>query len=227
MRTVIVNHHDSRGRTEYKIYDREEALFADQPNASIAESLEGAQPGQHVLSANGWIVPLLHRVSMSDKWLRGKEKKPRKKQFDYTVFHFPKDRKVYRSDKLSGAIFNYNPSVSGSIASDSIHNRQYELSSRKLYWVQLVKHGVDLMYATQLAFPTDRNHEVRLKALLLNPKLMQLIVEDLDGLKRSLATRGISEEYFAGTIQSILEAESQPIRMKQWALQTLHSILAS
>lgn len=59
MRVITVKHRDQRGSVHYPVYETPEQLLAQEPNAKVVYSLNEAQKGCYVVSANGWVVLLL------------------------------------------------------------------------------------------------------------------------------------------------------------------------
>jgi hypothetical protein len=128
MRVVTVNHRDGRGKVDYYVYETVDGLLENMPNANVTENLANAVEGDYVVSDNGWVVPLIKKTYLEDKRTRGGKKRYKSnKVFRYVVFHFPKDRKVFRADNLHNVVFNYTPKTGKNIASEEKRNRMYEL----------------------------------------------------------------------------------------------------
>ncbi|MBX7153841.1 MAG: hypothetical protein K1X91_02685 [Bacteriodetes bacterium] len=219
MRTVTVNHKDDRGTVDYVIYEN-----ITKDISITVKSIVDVLPGEYVQSDNGWIVPLISRSVIQDKFLRGSNKtKLRKTPFQYEVFNFPKDRKVFRTDKLDTAVFNYTPKHYNGIAGNDKQCRLYELSSRKMLWVQLVSNGVEPEATTRKVYPSERNIKSLTKQLIANPKIISLLITQDTTLRSELVNRGITLELIADEITKILHDESGSITQKRWALDTVIS----
>lgn len=225
MRKVTVQHRDERGKVEYVVYESVQELEKVLAPALpvITDSLATASAGNYVISANGWVVPLLAVATLQDKYLRGTEKRPRKNPIRYRVFNFPKDRKVFREDKLPQVIFNYTPQSYNGIASTEKQCRLYQLSPRKMLWVQLIRQGMDVIEATKKAYPNERNPDKHSKQLIANPKLIEMICAGHETLQGELEKRGIGTEFLAGEIDRVLHDPSASSGMKIWAMKAILS----
>ena len=127
MRVVSVNHRDERGRVDYQIFETVDKLMEEKPDANVTDNMENAIEGDYVVSDNGWVVPLIKKTYLEDKYCRGgKNRYKRNKIYRYVVFHFPKDRKVWGANNLHNVKFNYTPKTGKNIASDDKRNRMYE-----------------------------------------------------------------------------------------------------
>ena len=170
---------------------------------------------------------MIKKTYIEDKYTRGQKKRyKRKRVFRYAVFQFPKDRKVWRADNLHNVKFNYSPKTSNNFASDEIRNRMYELSSKKIYWAQLVVNGMDMAQAVQVVFPRVTSPNKQLKQLLLNDKLMDFVVSKsgLDA-KSAFEMNELNAQYLALKIMNILEDGDSPTALKVTAIEIAHAVL--
>jgi hypothetical protein len=227
MRTISVNHRDGRGRVEYCVFETVESLLERKPNANATNNLANAIEGDYVVSDNGWVVPLIRKTYLEDKYCRGGKKRyKRNKVYRYVVFHFPKDRKVWRAENLHNVKFNYTPKTGKNIASDEKRNRMYELSARKIYWAQLVASGVEMEEAVRIAYPRVVNKNKLLKQLLLNDKIMGYMAEC-----RGISTRqaferaNLNYEYLARTLMATLDDDTADTKLKIYAMDVILKLL--
>jgi len=227
MRTISVNHRDGRGRVEYLVFETVESLLERKPNANVTESLANALEGDYVVSDNGWVVPLIKKTYLVDKYCRGGKKRyKRNRVYRYVVFHFPKDRKVWRADNLHNVKFNYTPKTGKNIASEEKRNRMYELSAKKIYWAQLVASGVDMEEAARIAYPRVVNKNKLLKQLLLNDKIMDFLMESRGiSTQKAFERANLNYEYLARTLMATLDDDTADTKLKVYAMDMIHKML--
>lgn len=227
MRTVSVNHRDGRGTVDYCIFETIDSLLDNDPNANIASNLENAVEGDYVVSDNGWVVPLIKKTYLEDKYCRGGKKRyKRHRTYRYVVFHFPKDKKLWRVNNLHNVKFNYTPKTSKNIASDEKRNRMYELSARKIYWAQLVASGAEIEEAVRIAYPRVVNKSKMLKQLLLNDKIMEFLSESRGiSVAKGFESANLNIEYLARKLMATLEDDTADTKLRIYALETIHNML--
>jgi hypothetical protein len=227
MRVVTVNHRDGRGKMDYYIYETVDGLLENMPNANVTENLENAVEGDYVVSDNGWVVPLIKITFIEDKHTRGGKKRyNRNWVYRYVVFHFPKDRKVFRADNLHNVVFNYTPKTGGNIGSEDKRNRMYELSARKIYWAQLVANGVELEQAMRIVYPRVVNKNKQLKQLLLNDKIMQYLAESKGiSMLGAFERANLNMEYLARTLKETLDDDNADTKLRIYAMDVILKLL--
>jgi len=187
-------------------------LLADKPFAKIATHISTAEPGDYVVSDNGWVVPLVAVTWLEDKnYNYNGDRRPRRKIFKYKVYHFPKQKKAFRAESLHRAVFNYMPGSSNNFASDGKRNRAYELSVRKIQFAQYIIKGYDPMSAARLVYPKVNNLNKLIKSLLTNDKLMNFIAEKQGlSVQEQLVRSGITYDLLANQIKAIFDLPFQP-----------------
>lgn len=228
MRTVTVNYRDYRGRVEYNIYETAEQLKSDKPNAKIARSLADAEPGDYVAADNGWIVPLLAVKWIEDKTLRYGDRKPRKKAYQYKVFHFPKYKKAVRVESLSSSSFNYVPSTMDNFASEGKRCRMFEMSAKKILFARHLAAGTDPMTAVHFVYPKVMNKNKLLKNLLANDKLMNSVkIIGGKSMREQLEEMGLGSQVFARRLKDILDDPKSDSRLKLFAFKTIFTLISS
>jgi len=227
MRTVSVNHRDGRGRVAYYVYETKDGLLEEMPNANVTENLANALEGDYVVSDNGWVAPLIRKTYLEDKYSRGGKKRyKRNKIYKYVVFHFPKDRKVWRADNLHNVKFNYTPKTGKNIASEEKRNRMYELSARKIYWAQLVASGVELEQAMRIVYPRVVNKNKLLKQLLLNDKIMEYLAESKGiSMQGAFERANLNMEYLARTLKETLDDDTADTKLRIYAMDVILKLL--
>jgi hypothetical protein len=226
MRIVTMNHRDGRGTVDYRIYESPELLLADKPDANITDKLEKALQGDYVISKNGWVVPMLQITELRNKYYKsGFERRERRKEIIYKVYHFPKQRICVKFSKISKYEFNYVPKNTKNMAGNEVVNRMYELTVRKIQWAQLVANGYDPETATLMVYPRVIAKKNLTKSLLLNYKIQDYISQK-SGISwnATLEKAGMNMEYFASKIKSIIEDDKENPGIRVWALKLVMDI---
>jgi hypothetical protein len=229
MRTVTIKHRNGLGERTYRIYESIEQLKETEPEASVSNKLSEAEEGDYVVSKNGWVVPLIRKTRLVNKYYkRGGRRYKRRVEYTHTVYHFPHQRVCVSEKRLEAAEFNYKPKDSKNIASEGKRNRMYELSSRKIQWAQLVARGYDPKLATQEVYPRVMNKNRLTKSLLLNDKIIEYIESKANGgRKKYLKSIGMSVEEYIKYIKEIIEDKQSAPKLRIFALELVYKILSS
>lgn len=227
MRVIKVKHTNGLGEREYIIYETVEQLNAHLPDAVVRTKLSEAFSGDYMVSANGWVVPILKIVDLTNKYYKvGFERRKRTKQYVRRVFHFPKQKFCVSLHKLDDVEFNYSPKNNVNISSTGVRNRMYEVTTRKIMWAQYVATGTDPVTATQLVYPNVFNKNRLTKSLLLNDKLIAFIEERSDNaFEKALNNNNLGPDFMAHTLKAIVEDKKSPPQLKKYALQLIMKIL--
>jgi len=227
MRIVKVKHRNGLGEREYCIYETVEQLNQAEPHTRLRTRLSEAMAGDFVLSANGWIVPLLQTTDLVNKYYKkGFERKKRKTEYSHRVFHFPKQKFCVPMHKLDDVEFNYKPRDGKDIAGTGARNRMYEVTQRKIRWAQAVAGGMNPMSATVLVYPSVNNKNKLTKSLLLNDKLIAFIEEKTEsGFRKALKKQGLDEAFIIGTLKAIVEDKTSNPKLQLFALQMIAKVL--
>ena len=226
MRIVTVQHRDFRGKTDYNIYETVAQLLADKPTATIAEKLSTAKTGDWIVSANGWVVPLLAIKLIEDKTIRGMGKPYMRHKFIlYRVYHFPKQKVCIRDGREDLKLFNYNPKTNKNFAGDDIKCRLNELSPRKILFAQYVARGYDMNTALRLAYKNIASPGKLLKSLLSNDKLMDYLAKFPTPEAKALERQGLTNDYVCLQLKNYLDNPKTPTNHKLFALKIVYQVI--